>query len=791
MFDYASGNDEDYQYSYQDEIDSAEFVDVENSQKDSRNRESMPTPERNAKSQAAEERESWDFIKAKMDQSLSKLGGSSTSAKRSERSERSSAKSSSKEEKEKKPKGPNPIVVFFGKVKSFSSAAFQKTAAVFKRKPKPEGEEKKATDPSRADGSKKPGVATKTFSFLKKKTGNLTDAVKATHKKNDAQNSSRESAVSKDSKPTAETLVRKRRRTYLIVGSLTMCIVLLFLTAGILFLVNRSGKPVAQNTETPEQTENTAEAAPNDELSLPITAVSSGSTPKEPEKETALPSLDSDLDLPGLIEEPSDNSISEPKTDKKTEKKKDKKEKKSGESEVPSLDELSSDLTVGDIVNSDAKDQENTTDPLDSLNSLVNESESKPADEKEEKSEDPLADLGTLPELDTSGDTSGNALEPGDLSDFPSLTDSTPETVPAETNDSSNSSLQEETPSLNETTSKDAGEKKPDTDSTPSLLDLPESDSHGSASISPTISRSEDQNQLPEEMGTPDGVTPGSNVDSWNTPENADVTDPAASLDPLGLNAPDTDPLAKKIAKDENSTAALDPPADPLAEISPTKDSKSDGFGLDVDLDEGLMKKEEKSSGTGGLGDLGQLDDLSGASPAQAPTLDSDLGSGNDLIGASKGQKNTKYTNYTSVKDDTFWKISEKFYQTPAYEKALSRYNIDVVPDPNNLKEGTVLQIPDVNFLRSCYPTLCPQPLQVVQVPASQNSNQTQGVQYYCAVEGDTLSLIAERLLGDASLWPKIYRLNADKIQEMDLVPAGVKLLIPADETIPEQNIWQ
>ncbi|MCR5164957.1 MAG: hypothetical protein K6C40_13125, partial [Thermoguttaceae bacterium] len=98
---------------------------------------------------------------------------------------------------------------------------------------------------------------------MKKKTGNLTDAVKATHKKNDAQNSSRESAVSKDSKPTAETLVRKRRRTYLIVGSLTMCIVLLFLTAGILFLVNRSGKPVAQNTETPEQTENTAEAAPN------------------------------------------------------------------------------------------------------------------------------------------------------------------------------------------------------------------------------------------------------------------------------------------------------------------------------------------------------------------------------------------------------------------------------------------------------------------------------------------------------------------------------------------------
>ena len=68
MFDYAGGNDDDYQYSYQDEIDSAEFVEVENSQKDSRSRDTMHPTEKNTKSQAAEERESWDFIKAKMDQ---------------------------------------------------------------------------------------------------------------------------------------------------------------------------------------------------------------------------------------------------------------------------------------------------------------------------------------------------------------------------------------------------------------------------------------------------------------------------------------------------------------------------------------------------------------------------------------------------------------------------------------------------------------------------------------------------------------------------------------------------
>ncbi|MBQ6107812.1 MAG: hypothetical protein IJK97_06345, partial [Thermoguttaceae bacterium] len=48
MFDYASGNDEDYQYSYQDEIDSTEFIDVED-QKDSRNGGGMSSTEKKTK----------------------------------------------------------------------------------------------------------------------------------------------------------------------------------------------------------------------------------------------------------------------------------------------------------------------------------------------------------------------------------------------------------------------------------------------------------------------------------------------------------------------------------------------------------------------------------------------------------------------------------------------------------------------------------------------------------------------------------------------------------------------
>lgn len=749
MFDYASGNDEDYQYSYQDEIDSAEFVDVENSQKDSRSRETMPSAEKNTKSMADEERESWDFIKAKMDQSLSRLGSTPASRNSGEKTEKSSV--ATEEEKVKKPKGPSVIAVFFGKMKSFTSAVFKKTASIFKRKPKPEKNaedsgknkpEKKSGLSSKEKPEKKPGIASSAFSFLKKKSTTLTDAVKATRQKDEKTNASGGSTVSKGAKPTPETQLRERRKTYLIIGSITMSIVLLLLTAGILFIVNRSGKSgksVAQNMETSVQTENSTETQQTGAHSIPVTTKAPETKPKEPENKTVPSTTDSDLPLPGLDDGPAEDL----------------------------------DQTIGDILNQD--NSTSLADPTDlPAEEKAPEDDPLKISEKEEKTEEPLADPDFPPVPDVSPNTAEHDSAAGDVLEIPSLTDPFPETDPLKTQDSGNAPLQEETPSLNATTP-ETGEGDSANESSPSLLDLPESVSPGSTTVSPTLSRSEDQNQPPEEMGTPDGVTPGSNIESWNTPENSKVADSGPSGNSLDLDSLGLDSSSKK-----------------EAETAPKEDSLTAELALPDDTPSPKTSQPQEPKLEDSLNDLDQLSNLD-SSPAPAPSLDSDLGSGDSSpsMETLKGQKTPKYTNYTSLKDDTFWKISEKFYQTPAYEKALSRYNSDVVPDPSNLKEGTVLQIPDVNFLRSCYPTLCPQPLQVVQVPTSSNPDQTRGVQYYCVAEGDTLSLIAERFLGDSSRWPEIYRMNASKIQEMDLVQPGLKLRIPADDTIPEQNIWQ
>lgn len=46
---------------------------------------------------------------------------------------------------------------------------------------------------------------------------------------------------------------------------------------------------------------------------------------------------------------------------------------------------------------------------------------------------------------------------------------------------------------------------------------------------------------------------------------------------------------------------------------------------------------------------------------------------------------------------------------------------------------------------------------------------------------GDTLSALAQEHLGAAGRWPRIYRANADRIKDPDLIDIGWKLVIPAD----------
>jgi nucleoid-associated protein YgaU len=50
---------------------------------------------------------------------------------------------------------------------------------------------------------------------------------------------------------------------------------------------------------------------------------------------------------------------------------------------------------------------------------------------------------------------------------------------------------------------------------------------------------------------------------------------------------------------------------------------------------------------------------------------------------------------------------------------------------------------------------------------------------YHTVQPGDTLSKIAKNCLGDASLYPKIFEANRDKLDNPDMIKVGQKLTIP------------
>ena len=52
----------------------------------------------------------------------------------------------------------------------------------------------------------------------------------------------------------------------------------------------------------------------------------------------------------------------------------------------------------------------------------------------------------------------------------------------------------------------------------------------------------------------------------------------------------------------------------------------------------------------------------------------------------------------------------------------------------------------------------------------------------YTVVAGDSLSKIAKREYGKASLWPRIFEANKDQIKNPDLIHPGQKLRIPDAE---------
>lgn len=158
---------------------------------------------------------------------------------------------------------------------------------------------------------------------------------------------------------------------------------------------------------------------------------------------------------------------------------------------------------------------------------------------------------------------------------------------------------------------------------------------------------------------------------------------------------------------------------------------------------------------------------------------------------ASTGDIHPQGEVYTVAANDNFWSISKQQYGTARMFKALTKYNADRVPDPQNLKPGMQIATPPRAVLEAKYPDLIDQPAGSRAPQASPVAETTvesggyflneTGQPMYQVQNGDTLSGISQRHLGRAGRANELFELNRGVLPDANALKIGTVLHLPAD----------
>jgi nucleoid-associated protein YgaU len=153
---------------------------------------------------------------------------------------------------------------------------------------------------------------------------------------------------------------------------------------------------------------------------------------------------------------------------------------------------------------------------------------------------------------------------------------------------------------------------------------------------------------------------------------------------------------------------------------------------------------------------------------------------------------------YTWRTSDSFRAISQNYYRSDKYERALQLFNQNhplatdaVRRDPPVVQPGQPVYIPPARILEKYYATAITEvarsaPTTTPENPASSirptvNAQPVAPDKRYLVKAGGEMVLdIARRTLGNADRWTDIYRLNPG-FDPKDPVPAGTELKMPSD----------
>jgi nucleoid-associated protein YgaU len=161
---------------------------------------------------------------------------------------------------------------------------------------------------------------------------------------------------------------------------------------------------------------------------------------------------------------------------------------------------------------------------------------------------------------------------------------------------------------------------------------------------------------------------------------------------------------------------------------------------------------------------------------------------------------------YVTLEGDTFDKIADTMYRSPAYGAALARYNRSASGPTDFLSPGSRVRIPPIGILdgsgangaeasREAFQRVPPPSALAEPAPKVSatnpfdaaliggSSSAPTGPGEYRTQEVETLWSVAKKTLGDGRRWREIYNLNRDRLTNEINVPVGLVLKIPKTGT--------
>lgn len=123
---------------------------------------------------------------------------------------------------------------------------------------------------------------------------------------------------------------------------------------------------------------------------------------------------------------------------------------------------------------------------------------------------------------------------------------------------------------------------------------------------------------------------------------------------------------------------------------------------------------------------------------------------------------------------DTLRNIARTWYGDESIASSLAAHNN--LPDPNRLVAGTRLLMPEFEVSETVIVTMGATPPAPTPAAPSAETPPADPVEVYTVQPGDTLSQIAQKLLGSSRNTDRLFEMNRDVIGNIDALQVGMKL---------------